>query len=486
MLPCMAGARTISWLQTLGSSISGGDGGAEEATEPRLSLVFECDRPLAGARWYSLADIHTVRIGRHPGHESERQSGVLTVRVPDRWMSSQHAELLFEFNRWQLIDAGSRNGCHVAGERVTRHEVGEGQLFELGRTFFMLQHAFPALEGKREGELNVDPELAGLETLNPALRREFARFARLASTPVSFLIQGESGTGKEVLARALHQLSGRSGAFVAVNSAAIPDTLIESELFGHKKGAFSGALGDRPGLIVSAHRGTFFLDETGDLPLSAQAALLRVLQEGEVRPVGDIRARPVDVRLVSATHKDLDAKIERDEFRQDLYARIAGAAIHLPALRERRSDLGMLIAALLPKVVSDTESVRFSIKAARALLAYHWPMNIRELENCLLTAAALAGDGRIELEHLPQNIAAEPLLSLQVGSQDGPQDGPQALKSPTSRPTSQLDRAGIVAALRENDDNVSMTARALGLSRQALYRRMNHFGIPHPGRKGLK
>lgn len=470
--------------KTLSTTDASDQGADSPAYESRLVVVFEADRPRASAASYGLTRIHTIRIGR--GHErtAERDGAVLTVRVPDRRMSSQHAEVQLLLDRWRLKDLGSRNGCFVDGQRVEAHDLKNGEFLELGRSFFLIQP--DCRRGEGDGEVTeMTAPAPGLVTLHPDLRTEISRVAKLATTPVSFLIQGESGTGKEVMARALHTLSGRSGEFVAVNTAAIPASLVESELFGHRKGAFSGAVSDRVGLIRSADRGTLFLDEIGDLPLPAQAVLLRVLQEREVRPVGDTRTIPVDIRLVSASHKDLLQRVKRDQFRQDLYARIAGMQISLPPLRRRRIDLGILIAALLPRLVENPKELTFSIDAARALLRHDWPMNIRELENCLLTAAALADAGRIEHSHLPAR------LGQATGDPDpNSTSDPESLASPSAAHTPvpaprkpvNVSKDEILAALAENDNNIAHTARALGMSRQALYRRMQRFDIPRPGR----
>src|SRR5262249_29775805 len=205
-----------------------------------------------------------------------------------------------------------------------------------------------------------------LMTFDGALAERYATLERVAPTEVSVLLQGETGTGKELVARALHQMSGRSGAFVAVNCGALPPNLIEAELFGHRRGAFTGATGERLGLVRAADAGTLFLDEVGELPASSQAAFLRVLQEREVVPVGVDHPVKVDVRLCSATLRDLDALVASGQFRRDLYARLFGLTIVLPPLRQRRVDLGLLTRRLLARIRGGSE-VRLSPAALRAL-----------------------------------------------------------------------------------------------------------------------
>jgi transcriptional regulator with GAF, ATPase, and Fis domain len=301
------------------------------------------------------------------------------------------------------------------------------------------------------------PAAPGLATLAPALEAELARLLAIARSPVPVLVRGETGTGKELIASAIHGLSGRPGSFVAVNCGALSKSLVESELFGYRKGAFSGADQDRPGLVRSADRGTLFLDEIGDLPAAAQAALLRALQEHEVLPVGDIRPVKVDLRVVVATHRDLDAMVARNEFRADLLARIAGLRLDLPPLRERREDLGLLVAALLGRHAGDRAgSMRFTCEAARALLLYRWPLNVRELEQCIAGAAALTAS-EVELS------SVEP---------------PRTARTP--RPLSAEEaqrRERLVALLRAHGGNVTAVARELGKARFQVQRWLKRYGL---------
>src|SRR5690606_9536217 len=225
-------------------------------------------------------------------------------------------------------------------------------LVTLGYTLFLFRAALSVTGGVPEW---VDagarePAAPGMATLLPQLERELDRLARVAPSDVTVMVRGETGTGKEILARAVHALSGRSGEMVAINCGALTDTLVESERFGHRKGAFSGATEDAPGLIRMSHGGTLLLDEIGDRPPASQAAFLRVLQEREVMAVGGTRPVPVDLRVVSATHRDLEALVAQGRFRADLLARVSGFRIDLPPLRERREDLGLLIGALLRKL----------------------------------------------------------------------------------------------------------------------------------------
>jgi transcriptional regulator with PAS, ATPase and Fis domain len=219
------------------------------------------------------------------------------------------------------------------------------------------------------------------------------------------VVVGESGTGKELVARAIHSLSGRPGPFQALNCAAIPTTILESELFGARKGAFAGVTEDRPGLVRVADHGTLLLDEVADLPLPAQAALLRFLQESEVLPVGATRPVRVDVRVVAATQSSLSSLVARGKFRADLFARLDAFTVAVPPLRERREDLGLLVATLLRKLAPDRcEAIRIAPDAALSLLRHSWPHNVRELEHSLGVALAVCDGSTIELAHLPEAI----------------------------------------------------------------------------------
>ncbi len=278
---------------------------------------------------------------------------------------------------------------------------------------------------------------------------------------VSVLIGGESGTGKELVARFLHQRSPRADRpFVAVNAAAIPDTLLESELFGHARGAFTGAQFSRKGLVEEADSGTLFLDEVGDLSPRAQAILLRALQEREYRRVGDASSRRSDFRLVTASHKDLEAEVAAGRFRHDLLFRLSVARIHLPPLRERPEDIVPLSRFFLAARANrlGVEAKRLTSEAERALTAHHWPGNVRELENELTQALVRArGAAAIDLGHLTLARSARP----------------RGLRS-----VSRAFEKGLLAdALARSGGNRTHAARALGISRQGLYRKLKRHGF---------
>ena len=386
------------------------DRGDKPATQPALYVVLECSRPEAGSARYLLGGVNEVAVGRGPERAARRHDNTLSITLPDRWMSSKHARLERRFGNWVLTDPGSKNGTAVNGKLTQSVILADGDLIETGHTLLRFRSRLalgPEARAVLDSSAGLGPP--GMATLVPELARELEQAQRLAGAgDIPFLIQGESGTGKELLARAVHQMSGRPGELVAVNCGAIPENLVESELFGHLRGAFSGAASDKIGLIRAADRGTLFLDEIGDLALPSQAALLRVLQEREVMPVGANRPSPVDLRVISATHRDLDGMVSRSEFRGDLYARLAGYNVALPPLRERLDDIGLLIGALFRRVLGERAVGHpgFELDAARALLAYEWPMNVRELESALRAGAALAERRRSPPSTCPRRSAA--------------------------------------------------------------------------------
>jgi transcriptional regulator with PAS, ATPase and Fis domain len=436
--------------------------------QPFLFLVLEADRPRAGGMRIALHDLDEIVVGRgaERGIERTRLDGrrCATLRVPDRQMSQAHARITREGDGWILSDAGSTNGTQLRGAKIGRAEISDGDLIELGQTIF----SFSDIATKKSSDLDASEIRApvGLGTLDPSLASRLERLQRLAASAVPVMLLGESGTGKELLARAIHQLSHRPGLLVPVNCGAIPETLAESQLFGHMKGAFSGAVRDEKGFVRTADGGTLFLDEIGDLPAPSQAALLRVLQEGEVVPVGATRPTKVDIRVVSATHQPLDTMVEGGDFRRDLFARLAGFSHELPALRERKMDLGLLVASILADPsIPNGDSIRLHAHAARALVRYDFPLNVRELKQCLAASSVLANDGVIALEDLPQPIA---------NAANAPWDEPES--SGTSADDAAL-RQELVGRLKETRGNVTQVARAMGKARQQIQRWVRRFGI---------
>ncbi len=324
----------------------------------------------------------------------------------------------------------------------------------------------------------VPAPLAALGHGDGAMDAVARRAAKLADARLSLLIQGETGSGKEHLAKAIHQTGARAGRpFVAVNCAALPETLIEAELFGYEAGAFTGAAArGRRGLVLEADGGTLFLDEIGDMPLAAQTRLLRVLSEREVTPVGRTRPVPVDVRVIAATHRDLVAAVREGRFREDLYFRLNGGVLTLPPLRAR-TDLAGLIGALMRARLPGR---RLAPEALGCLLAHDWPGNVRELINALDFAAAIAGSDIIAADDLPECIAGGPSTPPAFAPAAGP--APRA-GGEQPVPAEGAAAARLQAVLAANHWNVSAAARALGCDRTTVHRQMRRLGLVPPNRR---
>ncbi|MCP3751675.1 sigma-54 dependent transcriptional regulator [Pseudomonas sp. SBB6] len=316
----------------------------------------------------------------------------------------------------------------------------------------------------------------------PPMQDLYGKIRKVAPTDSNVLIQGESGTGKELVARALHNLSRRAKApMISVNCAAIPETLIESELFGHEKGAFTGASAGRAGLVEAADGGTLFLDEIGELPLEAQARLLRVLQEGEIRRVGSVQSQKVDVRLIAATHRDLKNLAKVGQFREDLYYRLHVIALKLPALRERGADVNEIANAFLARQSARVgrNDLRFGHDAEQAIRHYSWPGNVRELENAVERAVILCESPEISADLLGIDIELsdleddEPFAGLSGAS--------SSANNTSHEPTEDLSLEDYFQHfVLEHQDHMTETelARKLGVSRKCLWERRQRLGIP--------
>jgi two-component system response regulator HydG len=302
-----------------------------------------------------------------------------------------------------------------------------------------------------------------------AMMRVYDLLSRVADSEASVLISGESGTGKELVARALHRQSRRAnGPFVAVDCASVPEALLESELFGHSRGAFTDARGARTGLFVQAHGGTLFLDEIGELPLSLQPKLLRALQERTVRPVGADRETPFDVRLVAATNRDLESEVEERRFREDLWFRINVIHVELPALRARGADVLLLAQRFATRAAARAGKrvVGIAPTAASLLQAYPWPGNVRELQNCMERAVALTVFDQIVPDDLPDRVRAYRGSHIVLASED-----PSELA-----PLEEVERRYVLRVLQALGGNKTLAARTLGLDRKTLYRKLERWG----------
>ncbi|MBK9387961.1 MAG: sigma-54-dependent Fis family transcriptional regulator [Planctomycetes bacterium] len=321
----------------------------------------------------------------------------------------------------------------------------------------------------------VEQRVAGpfLAPRSPAAREALQLAERVARTTTTVLLLGESGTGKEVLARRIHALSERArGPFVGVNCAALPPDLAEAELFGHERGAFTGADRARAGRFESAHGGTLFLDEIGEMPLALQAKLLRVLQEREIQPLGSDRTKRIDVRVIAATHRDLEAEVRAGRFREDLYYRIRVFVVRLPPLRERSEDLPELAEHFVARCAAQMGRARPSLApdALAALQAHTWPGNVRELENAIERALILCEGERIDARHLGA-------LALPGRARSGASSSAIFELPPGGMPLAELERVAIESALRQAGGNVAEAARLLDLDRGTLRHRLRKYGL---------
>jgi transcriptional regulator with PAS, ATPase and Fis domain len=412
------------------------------------------------------------------------------IRLDDRQVSRKHALIVANpEGGFVLSDLGSANGTFVNGRRlVAPRRLRTGDVLTFGdlRFEFHEKSAPPAIDRPAEdGGQTTSRRGVGQDAVligrSAAMQEVFRLITQASSSEIPVLIEGETGTGKELVAQGVHASSARAGrTFRAINCAAIPESLLESELFGHRRGAFTGASTDRCGLFEDADGGTIFLDEIGEMPLAMQPKLLRVLQEGEVTRIGDTKGRRIDVRIVSATNRDLLADIDGSRFRADLYYRLSAFPVRLPSLRERREDIPLLCDVFLGSFSrSEGKKLRgIAPEAMNALLRFGWPGNVRELRNEIQRAVAVAGMGQmIELTHLSEKILADrPDRSTDDTERHA---ASSSLGSPEDlrRAREAFERQHIIQVLAREGNVVSRAADALGLTRPGLHKKLKEFGL---------
>jgi two-component system response regulator AtoC len=514
--------------------------------EERLDLFVASAKGLTSI---SLPRVDAVLIGRDPSCD---------VVLPDLSVSRRHARLHLNAPL-RIIDLGSTAGTFVAGTRVHSGEeatLSIGTPFELGSSTLVLQRAresgmAPHPAPSSGPLIPVVPTEAATDGAHPkpivvdeAMRRAYGVLDTVAPTQLNVLVLGETGVGKEVFVAELHRKSLRANrAIVGLNCAALPESILESELFGYEKGAFTGANRSKQGLFEAADGGTLFLDEIGEMPLSTQAKILRVLETGEVLPIGSVKARKVDVRFVAATNRDLARAISEGNFRADLYFRLNGVSFLIPPLRKRRAEVGPLAIFFARRAATRLGRIPPSVSEAtvRALETYEWPGNVRELRNVVERAVVLCTDTELRPEHLlihghdettgsqggfdfvssepgtvverfpgpPRTQAPEgfggpmrcdepdematmgriPILRpLGAIEEDGVEsetaDGLRDSASKLSDELKTVERERILRALARNGGNQSKAATELGISRHALIRRLDQFGIARPRKRG--
>ena len=385
-------------------------------------------------------------------------------------------------------------------DRLWHFETVVGRArFSRGQNTTMPVTTHPARPIRRPRLLQDRPPLyQSIVGASPKMQRIFRLVSKVARTDSTVLLIGESGTGKELVARSIHLQSRRSqGPFVPVNVGALPESLIESELFGSVRGAFTGASGDRAGLVEEADGGTLFLDEIGDMPIQTQVKLLRTLENNEVRRLGDNATRVVDVRVVAATHRDLQREVAAGRFREDLYYRLNVVQIDLPPLHERREDIGLLASFFLDRASKQAErdGLEFSPEAAALLERYDYPGNVRELENAIEHAVAVAEGPKILAIDLPAVFRAPRLLPKEFGARDTEDLSPAvSLPAPAAAPTAspasdpratwslaEVEREHIQRVLALHRGNATTAARQLGISRTTLWRKLREYGLKRSG-----
>ena len=429
----------------------------------RAKLIIERD----GAQPFEVELTGVATIGRGPTND---------VALDDSAASRRQSIVRADEDGWVVSDLGSANGTFHNGSRVLAPaRLKSGDQITVGSTCIrFVGESAPEQPVRNEGEPETVLRLGGhavgvLLGSSPGMEELFHLIQKAAASPLPTLIEGETGTGKELVARAIHEASrSGKGPFLPVNCAAVPENLLESELFGHRRGSFTGATGDHEGLFEAAQGGTVFLDEIGEMPLAMQPKVLRVLQEGEVTRIGEIRSRKVDFRLVAATNRDLLQEVERGTFRGDLFYRISAFPIRIPALRERRDDVPLLVEHLVQRAAVQCGKPVAGVSAAAlaALCAYDWPGNVRELAHALERSVALARDSVLDVEDLPAVIRgarSQPVADL-------------AADLPTLE---QLKHRYIQHVVELHGGNVSRAAAVLGIERRSLYRMLRRYGIAH-------
>ena len=426
-------------------------------------------------RAFTLPGGHTSVIGR--GLDAD-------IVIDDASLSRRHATIEIAETGIAIADLGSSNGTWVQSRRITGDDrvlIQPGDSFRVGHAVLLVNHAMIV---DRLAQSEMAPPAAtsdGPVVASPRMEQLHAMIAQVAPAPISVLLLGETGVGKDVLARALHARSDRSsGPFIAINCPALPANLVESELFGHEKGAFTGADTQKIGLLEAADGGTVFLDEVGELPPLMQAKLLRVLEDRQVLRVGSKTPRPVDVRFVSATNRDLEQESRTGGFRQDLFFRLNGVALEVPPLRQRQEELAPLAEHFLESycvLLKRTPVPTISATAHAAMGRHPWPGNIRELRNAMERALLLCGTGPIGAEHLPFDDESPSAIITDPTSARAPALGSGATLGDTLE---SIEKQRILDALKTCAGNQTRAAKALGISRRGLGIKLDKYGIKRP------
>jgi two-component system response regulator AtoC len=472
-----------------------------DSTDNTISVV-----PLAGMtagpRFYFLvirSETSSILPLKEDGELLIGRASESDVRIPDQSASRQHARILLSKGTVTVVDLGSRNRTWVNGEPIPQGQkrtLASGDVVTIGSLTLVL-HRTGVMRNTPQTLAPMVLEMGDGATLlaDPAMVRLYELLRRLARSMLPILITGETGTGKENAAQAVHHFSARSaGPLVCINCAAVPDNLFESELFGHVRGAFSGATGDKLGRLENASGGTVFLDEIGELPLAAQAKILRVLETGMLSPLGSLRERKIDCRLVTATNRDLELEVKAGRFREDLFFRLAAATVTLPPLRERPAEIPLLAERFLILACRKLGRTPLAIAdKTKSLLGQHsFPGNVRELRNLMDYCAATATEDAIQPWHLPPRFAARATPSGLVPGSFAPTSPPivahSAVSAMTSAPESptfrniaveveELEQRRMREALEATGGNQKRAAQLIGMPLRTFVAKLKQYGL---------
>ena len=453
-----------------------------------------------------------VLSGPDAGEPKDYETSVLRIgarrgcdlELSDTKVSGLHCEIRLDERGYRLRDMESTNGTWVGGYRVQDLYINPGTVIHVGAS----RIRFEPLGDGVELQLSAQDRFGGLVGRSVKMREMFARLERIAVTDATVLVTGDTGTGKELVAEALHESSPRAaGPFVVLDCGAIPPNLVESELFGHERGAFTGASSTYVGAFERADKGTVFLDEIGELPLDLQPKLLRVLERKEVRRIGGSKTINVDIRVVAATNRDLGVEVNKGRFREDLYYRLAVARVHVPPLRERRDDIPLLVEHFLA-TLPNGDKTKLRPETLELMKKHEWPGNVRELRNVIERAVLLSeapgSEHALRRSYMPgtrtpgaQTAGATTLPAVNAPSGGGPpppQPGPIEPPAPlqvqidTSIPfklakqdlVEEFERRYIRALLEEHGGNISAAARAAGIDRMSIHKILHRLGLDNP------
>ncbi|MBI1908567.1 MAG: sigma 54-interacting transcriptional regulator [Deltaproteobacteria bacterium] len=425
------------------------------------TLKLEIREP-SGKNRQVLMDHSPFRIGKGDHND---------VMIDDPYVSDQHCKIRLVEKGWLLKDMASTNGTYLNGKKVEEGFVESGDKLQVGQSEICLQ-----VVKKEETVLpEKEEEFCGLIGGSEKMRQLYALLRRVGPADASVLIQGETGSGKELVARGIHQLSPFAGGpFVAINCGAISPELIESELFGHEKGAFTGAVASRKGAFEAAEKGTLFLDEVGELPLRLQPKLLRVLEQKAVKRVGGNQEIPVSTRVIAATHKNLKTEVKKGNFREDLFFRLHIVPLFIPSLRERREDIPLLTDHFLKEL--GHSKIRISEKAKLKLSNYDWPGNVRELKH-LLTRACLLAKGGPPRGESPKGGSprGDSSKGNRIEEEDLQFSDGESAAGPTSLESAEKET--ILSKLNQSGWNKTQTAQALGIAKSTLFKKIREYNL---------